>query len=109
MRSIEEVVEEIKYQENFCKPHDLYAQLNEILEINKENSKRLKYIENVARDCFSDVWQGIPDNIRDAHRTQALANIFCVFEYDGKAIPQSEIDKIENKGKEQVTFDDLLG
>lgn len=59
---------------------------------------KLKKIEKIARDAFSD-----PDTLDiNLHRAQALANILMLFEYEEPTEqPQTDDD--------QMTFDDLLG
>ena len=55
---------------------------------------KLKKIEKIARDAFSD-----PDTLDiNLHRAQALANILALFEYEE---PKETDD-------DQMTFDDLL-
>lgn len=55
---------------------------------------KLKKIEKIARDAFSD-----PDTLDiNLHRAQALANILALFEYE----EQKKTDD------DQMTFDDLL-
>ena len=82
------------------------------------DADKLQLIEAIAREAFSDKWYEVPRHTVDAHRTQALANIFALFEYEGVLDEvykrDCSFDPTNNPaGKEvindNITFDDLLG
>ena len=82
------------------------------------DADKLQLIEAIAREAFSDKWYEVPRYKVDAHRTQALANIFALFEYEGVLDEvykrDCSFDPTNNPaGKEvindNITFDDILG
>lgn len=78
------------------------------------DAEKLQLIEQIAREAFSDKWYEVPRYKVDAHRTQALANIFALFEYEGLTvdIPKREPIKYEIVEEpvedDQITFDEIL-
>ena len=60
------------------------SDLENILCLLDDLKGRLDRIENMAREAFSDP---ATDDI-NLYRAQALANIFAIFEYDGKTIKE---------------------
>lgn len=74
------------------------------------DADKLYHIELIAREAFGDHWQGKPEPVITAHRLQALANIFAIFEYDGMTCgPVRDQQEADPDDDGQVTFDDLLG
>lgn len=69
---------------------------------------KLEYIEKIARECFSEEWRHALPQVADLHRAQALANIFCLFEYGGLTVAHPETKIEEPEEKLQITFDDIL-
>ena len=78
------------------------------------DAEKLEIIEKIAREAFSEKWYEVPRHTVDAHRTQALANIYALFIYDGLAtvaapvavsVPIVSDPEAEDS---QVTFDDIL-
>lgn len=70
--------------------------------------EKLEYIEKVARECFSEEWRNALPQVADLHRAQALANIFCFFEYGGLTVAQPKPKDEKTEDKVQITFDDIL-
>lgn len=69
------------------------------LEELKEARGRLKAIENIAREAFNK-----PDTLNiDLYRSQALANIYAIFEYNGATLKE---DPPEDDN--QVTIEEVL-
>lgn len=68
--------------------------------------EKLEYIEKIARECFSEEWRNVSPHVAEVHRAQALANIFCLFEYDGLTIGSKSEEGPEDDS--QITFDDIL-
>lgn len=68
---------------------------------------KLDYIEKIARDAFGPHLRGKPLHQIESYRTQALANIFAVFEYNGALIPRKP-EEPKEEDDTQITFDDLL-
>lgn len=80
------------------------------------DAEKLEIIEKIAREAFSEKWYEVPRHTVDAHRTQALANIYALFIYDGLATvaaPAAVTTPIPSDTKPdtddgQMTFDEIL-
>ena len=74
-----------------------------------DDAEKLQRIEGIAREAFGDHWQVKPEPVIRAHRLQALANIFAIFEYNGMTCGPAQDQQEPGPDDGQVTFDDLLG
>lgn len=82
------------------------------------DAEKLQLIEQIAREAFNPKWYDEPRYRVDTHRTQALANIYALFIYDGLTVSVANTERIKPTGfvsmsnteqdDGQLSFDDLF-